>query len=56
MKHEFDDKSYIKVYKNEVGDIIIVIAAKDTKIPNSLSSNTVKLTQEQWITLISDIN
>ena len=49
MKIQFDDKSYIEICKStEPGKIFITIAAKSPNNSNSLISNSVELTQEQF--------
>ena len=50
MKIIFENKSYIDVSKSPIsGKIVFTIAAKDG---NSMISNSVELTQEQFLTLV----
>jgi hypothetical protein len=50
MKIKFEDQSYIDISKSTTsGKIVVVIAAKDG---NSLVSNSVELTQDQFLTLV----
>jgi hypothetical protein len=51
MKIIFEDKSYIDISKSPISSkIIIVIAAKDG---NSMISNSVELTKEQFLELVN---
>jgi tRNA threonylcarbamoyladenosine modification (KEOPS) complex Pcc1 subunit len=57
MKIQFDDKSFIHMYKSDSGDkIVIVIQAKDYNNPLKKITNAVELTEEEFKNLISDIN
>lgn len=50
MKITFEDKSYIDISKSISGKIIIIISAKEG---NSMVSNSVELTAEQFITIMN---
>ena len=52
MKIEFDDKSYIECKKNEAGNIVILIQAKDQSNPLKKITNAVELTAEQFKNLV----
>ncbi len=53
MKIEFEDKSYIESYKNDMGKVIIVIQARDHENALKKITNAVELTEQQFKDLIS---
>ena len=55
MKIQFDDKSYIECKKNEAGNIVILIQAKDQSNPLKKITNAVELTAEQFKNLVLDV-
>lgn len=54
MKINFPDKSYIDAKKSN-DKIIITISAKDYENPLKKISNSVEITEEEFLRLISDI-
>jgi tRNA threonylcarbamoyladenosine modification (KEOPS) complex Pcc1 subunit len=55
MKIEFDDKSYIECKKNEAGNILILIQAKDQSNPLKKIINSCELTLAEFKKLILEI-
>lgn len=59
MRLEFDEKGYnyieFKKAKNSKKDIAIVLSSKDNKNPLSAITNSVEITNEEFLELISDL-
>ena len=55
MKIQFNDQSYIECKKNEEGNVVILVQARDQDNPRKKITNTVSMTVEEFKKLISDI-
>lgn len=55
MRIDFPDKSYVFIVKEE-DKVIITIGARSSDNPLSVIANTVELSSEEYIKLISEIN
>jgi len=55
MKIEFDDKSYIEINKDDMGEITIMIQARDLDNAFKKITNVVRLTPQQFKDLVSEV-
>lgn len=55
MKIEFKDNSYIECKKNETGNVVIVVQAREQDNPRKKITNMVEMTIEEFKKLIIDI-
>ena len=55
MKIIFDDKSWVECKKNENGQIVLIISAKDQSNPLKKISNAVEISPEQFKELVKEV-
>lgn len=55
MKIQFEDRSFIDCKKNDQGNIVIIISAKDQINHLKKINNSIELSLEEFKKLISDV-
>lgn len=55
MKIDFDDKSYLEIVKNSLGEIVVTLSAKDSKLANSSVVSFAKITELQFQEIAEEI-